>query len=77
MSKRGCIARRVYAAARTSPADGTTRRKGTLLTPQVEQGTPLTLSLRSTPPSGILDVVFDQRFYFYYGTGSPAAVGRA
>jgi len=26
---------------------------------------------------GILDDVFDQRFYFYYGTGSPAAVGRA
>ncbi|GAA2219277.1 hypothetical protein GCM10010429_52250 [Micromonospora olivasterospora] len=26
---------------------------------------------------GILDGVFGQRYYFYYGTGSPAAVGRA
>ncbi|GGM22137.1 hypothetical protein GCM10012279_45630 [Micromonospora yangpuensis] len=33
--------------------------------------------LRRTGGDGILDDVLGQRFYFYYGTGSPAAVGRA
>jgi hypothetical protein len=33
--------------------------------------------LRGRSPVGILDDVIERRFFFYYGTGSPAAVGRA
>lgn len=34
-------------------------------------------SLRTRAGVGILDGVIAVRYYFYYGTGSPAAVGRA
>ncbi|GLY23242.1 hypothetical protein Misp04_29740 [Micromonospora sp. NBRC 101691] len=103
ISKRACIAGRVYAAGPTlppavrpaAPRAGAARvvagvpcyaksgSRGPLLPPGRERPAPVgdTAELRNACAPGrrvgILDGVFGQCFCFYYGSGSPAAAGRA